>query len=303
MQKPGQNHISPISGRIVKGIGGFYTVVDETGKPYTAKPAGILRHRHLTPMVGDYVLIEKDNTQDGEYTLAEIRPRKNELVRPPVSNVDVGVIVAAFRDPAPNGLLVDEMLVSCEAQEIEPVLVITKKDLARPVDLKWIEDYEKTGYPVIVSEPGRWDDVANQLKEKIAGRTAFLAGPSGVGKSTLTNVLLGEQVMATGSLSKKLGRGRHTTRHVELLALPGGGWLLDTPGFSALNLNKQVEAEQLPDCFPEFPKGQCKFNDCRHQKEPGCAVREGVKTGRISKKRYDHYTQMLESLRKQKKYG
>ena len=281
-----QQSISPISGRIVKGIGGFYTVVDASGTAYTAKPAGILRHRRLTPMVGDYVQIEKDDNQDGEYTLTDIQPRKNELVRPPVSNVDVGIVAAAFRDPAPNGFLIDEMLVSCEAQDITPVLVFTKQDLARPKDIEWVEDYRKTGYSVILSQPDRWDEVAAELA-----------------KSTLTNALLGDEVMATGNLSRKLGRGRHTTRHVELLALPRGGWLLDTPGFSALNISKQVRTEQLADCFPEFPKGQCKFNDCCHQKEPGCAVREGVETGRISKNRYDHYIQMLETLRKQKKYG
>lgn len=295
--------ISPISGRIVKGIGGFYTVVDAAGTAYTAKPAGILRHRRLTPMVGDYVQIEKDDNQDGEYTLADIQPRKNELVRPPVSNVDVGIIVAALRDPAPNGFLIDEMLVSCEAQGIEPVLVFTKRDLARPEDIKGVADYQATPYPVILSEPDQWEKAAGELGRIIAGRSAFLAGPSGVGKSTLTNALLGDDVMATGGLSKKLGRGRHTTRHVELLALPQGGWLLDTPGFSALNIGKQVQTEQLADCFPEFPKGQCKFNDCRHQKEPGCAVREGVEAGRISQNRYDHYIQMFETLRKQKKYG
>lgn len=295
--------ISPISGRIVKGIGGFYTVVDASGLAYTAKPAGILRHRRLTPMVGDYVQIEKDDNQDGEYTLTDIQPRKNELVRPPVSNVDVGIVAAAFRDPAPNGFLIDEMLVSCEAQDIEPVLVFTKQDLARSKDIEWVEDYRKTGYPVILSQPDRWDEVAAELAALIDGRTAFLAGPSGVGKSTLINALLGDEVMATGNLSKKLGRGRHTTRHVELLALPQGGWLLDTPGFSALNISKQVQIKQLADCFPEFPKGQCRFNDCCHQKEPGCAVREGVEAGRISQNRYDHYIQMLETLRKQKKYG
>ncbi|MSS20071.1 ribosome small subunit-dependent GTPase A [Pseudoramibacter porci] len=295
--------ISPISGRIVKGIGGFYTVVDAAGMAYTAKPAGILRHRRLTPMVGDYVQIEKDDNQDGEYTLTDIQPRKNELVRPPVSNVDVGIIVAALRDPAPNGFLIDEMLVSCEAQGIEPVLVFTKRDLARPEDIKGVADYQATPYPVILSEPDQWEKAAGELGRIIAGRSAFLAGPSGVGKSTLTNALLGDDVMATGGLSKKLGRGRHTTRHVELLALPQGGWLLDTPGFSALNIGKQVQTEQLADCFPEFPKGQCKFNDCRHQKEPGCAVREGVEAGRISQNRYDHYIQMFETLRKQKKYG
>lgn len=295
--------ISPISGRIVKGIGGFYTVVDASGLAYTAKPAGILRHRRLTPMVGDYVQIEKDNNQDGEYTLTDIQPRKNELVRPPVSNVDVGIIVAAFRDPAPNGFLIDEMLVSCEAQDIEPVLVFTKRDLARPEDIKWVADYQATPYLVMFSEPDQWEKAADKLGQIIAGRSAFLAGPSGVGKSTLTNALLGDEVMATGNLSKKLGRGRHTTRHVELLALPQGGWLLDTPGFSALNISKQVQIKQLADCFPEFPKGQCRFNDCCHQKEPGCAVREGVEAGRISQNRYDHYIQMLETLRKQKKYG
>ena len=220
-----------------------------------------------------------------------------------MSNVDVGIVAAAFRDPAPNGFLIDEMLVSCEAQDIEPVLVFTKQDLARSKDIEWVEDYRKTGYPVILSQPARWDEVVNALAALIDGRTAFLAGPSGVGKSTLTNALLGDKVMATGDLSKKLGRGRHTTRHVELLALPSGGWLLDTPGFSALNISKQVQIKQLADCFPEFPKGQCRFNDCCHQKEPGCAVREGVEAGRISQNRYDHYIQMLETLRKQKKYG
>lgn len=291
---------TPISGRIVQGIGGFYTIEKSDGSRVTAKPVGILRHRRQTPVVGDWVTVEKDGAQDGEYALTAIAERKNVFVRPPVANVDLAVIVFALRNPRPNTLLLDKLLVACEAQGVAPMICFTKGDLAPQSDRAIVETYRKTPYPVVVHSPEAPADAA--LARHMAGKTVFLAGPSGVGKSTLTNRLCGGAVMATGELSAKLGRGRHTTRHVALLPLPGGGWILDTPGFSSLKLADTVTPETLRDYFPEFARGTCKFNDCLHLREPGCAVRAQLAAGELASSRYENYVALLEELKGRNRY-
>jgi ribosome biogenesis GTPase len=294
---------SPISGRIVKGVGGFYTVMTEAGQTVTAKPIGIFRHQHLTPTVGDQVEAVKEDAQDQYYAMTAIKPRRNLFVRPPVANVDTAIVTFALRAPKPNLLLIDKLLVACEVRGVTPVLCFTKADLAKPKDLEVADIYRKTPYTVVISagdSPEKIAAAAVQLKRVIGSRTAFFAGPSGVGKSTLTNALCGREIMDTGHLSKKLKRGKHTTRHVELLTLPDGGYLFDTPGFSSLRLDADMDDAMLREAFAEFPQGACKFADCRHVKEPGCAVREQVASGQIAKSRYEDYLTLLAQLENQK---
>lgn len=294
---------SPISGRIVKGIGGFYTVKTEDGQTVTAKPIGIFRHQHLTPTVGDFVEAVKEDEQDQYYAMSAIKPRKNLFVRPPVANVDTAIVTFALRAPKPNLLLIDKMLVACEVRGVAPVLCFTKADLAKPRDFDVIEIYRKTPYPIVVSAgdaPEKIQETAEKLKAFIGSGTAFFSGPSGVGKSTLTNALCGRDIMDTGHLSKKLKRGKHTTRHVELLTLPDGGYLFDTPGFSSLRLDDGIDEAMLREAFAEFPRGACKFADCRHVKEPGCAVREGMEAGRIAPSRYENYLALMDQLASRK---
>jgi ribosome biogenesis GTPase len=291
---------TPISGRIVQGIGGFYTIEKSDGGRVTAKPVGILRHNRQTPMVGDWVTVEKDGAQGGEYALTAIAERRNVFVRPPVANVDLAVIVFALRNPRPNTLLLDKLLIACEAQGVTPIICFTKGDLARKKDWDIVAIYRKTPYPVVVHSPEAPADAA--LARHMAGKTVFLAGPSGVGKSTLTNRLCGDAVMVTGELSAKLGRGKHTTRHVALLPLPGGGWILDTPGFSSLKLVGTVTPGTLRDYFPEFARGACKFGDCLHLKEPGCAVSAQLTAGEIAPSRYENYVALLGELKGRNRY-
>ncbi|MDD4507528.1 MAG: ribosome small subunit-dependent GTPase A [Eubacteriaceae bacterium] len=288
-----------ITGRIIKGIGGFYYIKSAGSSClYEAKPVGIFRHQHIVPTVGDLVDLEPEGEQ---YSLTAIHPRKNLFIRPPVANVDLAVIVFAFRNPRPNLLLLDKMLVACEARGVKPLICLTKRDLAQEKDLDILKIYQRTPYSVIMMTAGD-QETLQELQDCLKGKTAFLAGPSGVGKSTLTNALCGRQAMDTGALSEKLGRGKHTTRHVELMDLPGGGVLLDTPGFSSLKLEDALTPEELRDSFPEFARGLCRFKDCFHGAEPDCMVRRQLETGKIAEERYAHYQAMLEALRKRERY-
>lgn len=294
-----------LSGQIVRGVGGFYDVRLDAGEVVTAKPLGHFRHEHITPTVGDKVDIRQaavDDIHNAVHTITAVHPRKNSFVRPPVANVDVAIVTAALRNPKPNTLLIDKMLVACEVRAVRPILCFTKADLAKPEDRAVLDIYEKTPYPIVISDAAHFDQAAEKLSAAIGKGSAFFAGPSGVGKSTLTNALVGREAMATGGLSEKLGRGRHTTRHVELIALPSGGRLFDTPGFSSLRLDDRVDAAMLSDAFIEFPKGACKFADCRHVKEPGCAVRAKTCAGEIAQSRYDHYCALLKDIEMRRKF-
>lgn len=284
-----------IHGRIVKGIGGFYYVrPSDSLSLIECRARGIFRHQRIKPVVGDYVEVT-EKAGDGP-AISKIEERRNVFVRPPVANVDVALITFAAAEPAPNFLLLDKLLVASELHNVAPIICLTKTDLA---DAKTIEAimtiYAKTPYPVICLEHAN-DAGVQQISEQIAGKTAFLAGPSGVGKSTLANALC-QSSMQTGDISQKLRRGKHTTRHVELLDLANGGYLLDTPGFSSFKLDDAVEASELQDYFPEFEIGSCKFSSCVHQSEPGCAVKAQLASDQIAKSRYDNYLYLLEELK------
>ena len=261
------------TGLILKGIGGFY-YVKAGDTVYECKARGVFRRNAITPLVGDHVklLIEENQSP----VIAEILPRKNSLIRPPMANLDQLVLVAATCDPAPSTLVIDKIIAAAEDKGISPILVISKIDLEQA---QWLRDiYEPIGFPVVLVSSATGEGV-EQVKELLRGKITAFTGNSGVGKSSLLNQIDRRFCLETGEISRKLGRGRHTTRQVELFPLEGGGYVADTPGFSAIQMERYdvVHKEQLPYCFREFEPflDQCRFPSCSHTCEKGCAVLEG----------------------------
>ncbi len=284
-------------GRIRKGIGGFY-YVESDGRIYECRARGIFRKRKITPLPGDFVEFSLHEDEDGN--IDEILPRRNYLLRPAVANIDRLFIVASVVEPMPNYFIIDKTIAAAEDRSIEPVLVITKTDLAPADDFYSI--YRNCGFETVLfsSKTGQGEnEIRKILKE--AGVSAF-TGNSGVGKSSMINRLFPDFSLETGEISEKLGRGKHTTRSVELLALPDGGYVADTPGFSSLEFDRfdLIRKENLPFCFREFAPylGKCRFaSDCSHTIEPGCAVIEAVEKGEIHPSRHKSYVQMYNEVR------
>ena len=282
-------------GMIQKALSGFYYVKTDSGQLLECRAKGIFRKEGRSPLVGDRVVVENG-------VVSEIAPRKNEILRPPVANVDLAVMVVSATQPEPNLLVLDKLIAVCEWKKIKPVLVFTKSDLADCRELQ--ELYRKAGFSVFTSVPGQTDyeSLLLCMKDKLS----VFIGNSGVGKSTLMNSLMPELNLATAHISDKLGRGRHTTRHVELYELPIGGLVADTPGFSSVELDKygNIRPEELPECFREFSEytENCQFPDCSHRVEKGCAVLEAVRNGQISKSRHESYCQMAEDAGKIKEW-
>ncbi|WP_028782730.1 ribosome small subunit-dependent GTPase A [Thalassobacillus devorans] len=285
-------------GKITKALSGFYYVYSE-GKVYQCKGRGVFRKQKITPLVGDEVTFEADNQKEG-YVLS-IEKRKNELVRPPVANVDQALIMTSAKDPAFNPLLLDRFLVLVEANRIEPLIVISKVDGSKEeADIRTYQElYQQAGYTVLLTSKEK-DMALEEIQSHFTGKITVVAGQSGVGKSTLLNHLDPELEIETNEISESLGRGKHTTRHVELFEI-AGGLVADTPGFSSLEF-QELEEDQLPECFPEFREVQhlCKFRGCLHKKEPKCAVKAGVDHGEIASQRYENYLQFLEEIQTRK---
>ncbi len=290
-------------GKILKGVAGFYYVhVAESGI-YECKAKGIFRLENQKPLVGDDVIIDVLSESDMEGNITEILPRKSELLRPAVANVDQVLLVFAVTKPKPNINLLDRMLVRMERDAIPSIICFNKCDLAKEDDIPKLQDiYEKTAYPVRFITTQSRDDV-EMIKGFLAGKTTALAGPSGVGKSTLINQLSPEIQMETGEISKKIGRGRHTTRHAQLISLDEHSYLVDTPGFTSLTVD-DFEHEELASCFPEFAQyePQCRFRGCSHLNEPDCAVRAALEQNLISESRYHSYGLLYQELSEKNKY-
>lgn len=285
-----------IKGQIRKAISGFY-YVHADGETYQTRGRGNFRNRKITPLVGDQVLFESENKTDGY--LLEVMPRKNQLVRPPVANVDLGVVVTSLVEPNFSYNLLDRFLVTLEYESIDPVIFLTKTDLAsneQQID-EIKQTYETIGYPVIVPKYPR--DTAELIRYFPERLTVFM-GQSGAGKSTLLNQISPDLNLETGEISDSLGRGRHTTRHVELLPLYDG-LVADTPGFSSIDF-LTIETTELPKQFPEFvsASNHCRFRECMHAKEPGCEVKRQVETGEIAQTRYENYLQFLQEVENRK---
>ena len=292
-----------MQGKIVKGIAGFYYVHVAGSGVYECKAKGVFRKENIKPLVGDDVEIEVLDEKDMEGSITKILPRKNDLIRPAVANIDQALVVFAVTQPDPHFNLLDRFLVMMERKEISTVLCFNKTDIAEePLITELEQIYRGCGYPVLFTS-AREEENIGKLKDLLKGKTTAIAGPSGVGKSSLINLLQSEVKMETGSISRKIARGKHTTRHSELLVLGEDSYIMDTPGFSSLYVN-DFEKEELKYCFPEFApyEGRCRFNGCDHIHEPGCAVKAAVEDGKIHRVRYEDYTEMYRELKERKRY-
>lgn len=284
-------------GVIIRALSGFYDV--DTGEgTVRCRARGKLRKERVTPLVGDRVQFQMSG--DSGY-VQEILPRKNSFIRPAVANVDVLVMMASQVNPVTEPFLIDRVAAIAAQQQVELILVINKCDLD-PAD-RLYEIYRNTGVTVLRLSAVTGDGV-EALRARLSGKLAAFTGNSGVGKSSLLNILYPEAQMATGDVSEKLGRGRHTTRHVELFTLPDGTRIMDTPGFSAFDTDQMDlgTPENLALAFPEFAPylGRCRFDDCAHVKEAGCAVLEALEEGKIQKSRHDSYVRLYTQIKEQK---
>ena len=292
-----------MQGKIIKGIAGFYYVhVVESGI-YECKARGVFRKDKKKPLVGDNVKIEVLDGAEKTGNIVDILPRKNELIRPAVANIDQALVVFAVTEPKPHFNLLDRFLIMMESKDIPVVLCFNKKDIAGQHELAELEEvYRVCGYPLLLISAKEQENI-EQVRAVLKGKTTAVAGPSGVGKSSLINLLQSEIQMETGSISKKIARGKHTTRHSELIAVDEDSYIMDTPGFSSLYVN-EFEKEELKYYFREFApyEGQCRFNGCDHVHEPGCAVKEAVEGGKIQCIRYEDYLEMYRELKDKKRY-
>lgn len=291
-----------IQGRIIRGIAGFYYVWTEDETVWECKAKGSFRKEGIKPLVGDFVRIEILDEQAGTANIVDILTRSNFLIRPAMANVDQALLLFALKSPDPDGTLLDRFLISMSRQNIPVILCFNKQDLAADEEIAdWKETYEAAGYRVLVisaHEEGARQVLVNALQ----GKTTVIAGPSGAGKSTVTNLIQNQIFMETGEISRKLKRGRHTTRRAELIRIDEGTWFADTPGFTSMEI-PDMPKEELQDCFPEFAPylGGCRFLGCAHMAEPDCAVKEAVEEGRISGVRYERYRRFYEELKSREK--
>ncbi|MDO4489935.1 MAG: ribosome small subunit-dependent GTPase A [Lachnospiraceae bacterium] len=292
-----------MNGKIIKGIAGFYYVdVVESGI-YECKAKGIFRKKGQKPLVGDEVRIQVLDEETKTANIVELLPRKNELIRPAVANIDQAIVIFALKDPEPNRALLDRFLVMMEHVGVPVTICFNKCDLGHEEDLEyWRRVYEHTGYSVLFCTALE-EEGTERIRTLLEGKTTVVAGPSGVGKSTITNLMQTEIRMETGEISRKLQRGKHTTRHSQLIPISEGTYLVDTPGFTSL-YTADMEKEQLKYCFPEFAEyeGECRFQGCVHVSEPGCAVKAALREGRISQERYENYQMFYEELREKRRY-
>ncbi|MEK5425555.1 ribosome small subunit-dependent GTPase A [Cytobacillus sp. FSL R7-0680] len=288
-------------GKIIKALSGFYYVLNKDKEIIQCRGRGVFRKNKITPLVGDEVHYQAENDKEG-YIL-EVKKRKNELIRPPIANVDQAFLIFSSVEPTFSTALLDRFLVLVESNHITPIICITKMDLASKEEQEtlavYADNYRKAGYKVVLTSSETAEGIED-LYPFITGEISVFAGQSGVGKSSLLNVLRPDLQLKTDDISSHLGRGKHTTRHVELIEI-NGGLVADTPGFSSLEFT-EIEQEDLQNYFPDIQElsSSCKFRGCMHLKEPKCAVKQAIESGDLPSYRYEHYITFIDEIRDRK---
>lgn len=292
-----------MEGKIIRGIAGFYYVHTDSMGIFECKAKGVFRNKNEKPLVGDNVSLDILDKEQMTGNITKILPRKNSLIRPAVANTDQAVIIFAASYPEPDLNLLDRFLLMMAMQEIPVAVCFNKSDDAEETFLSQLAgNYKNSGCRVFLTSATTGSGI-KEFKESLAGKTTVLAGPSGVGKSSVINQLFPEASMAVGDISSKIKRGKHTTRHSELFGLGGGTYIMDTPGFTSLRL-PDAKKEEIREYYPEFQDyaGECRFKGCVHINEPGCAVKEAATKGEIPESRYNNYKQFYEEIRQIRKY-
>lgn len=299
-----------MQGKIIKGVGGFYYIHLPDNRIFECKAKGAFRKDGIKPAVGDNVDIDIISEEALTGNMISILPRSNKLIRPAVANVDQAVIIFALSNPEPNYNLLDRFLIMMDTQDVNTIICLNKSDLVDENKANTIKEiYESCGYEVIITSTYSRDQLDGSsdgiliLKELLKGKTTVFAGPSGVGKSSLLNVFSPENRMETGAISEKIKRGKHTTRHSELICVGVDTFIMDTPGFSSLFV-EDIEPEELKNYYNEFDKhsDSCKFNGCVHINEPNCGIKDALEKGAISSLRYDNYKQLYEELKNKRRW-
>lgn len=291
-----------MQGRIIRGIGGFYYVYVSGKGILECKAKGVFRKNKLKPLVGDFVEVSL-LSEEGKGNIDQVLERKNELIRPAVANIDQALVIFSMTGPEPNLNLLDRFLIMMQQKEIPGILVFNKCDLVGEEQRERLRSvYEKSGCKILFVSAKKQQGIG-EIKELLEKKTTTVAGPSGVGKSSLINLLQSSVNMETGSISEKIQRGKHTTRHAEFIFMGEDSYILDTPGFSSLAVF-DMEKEELEQYYPEFEeyKENCRFHGCSHTHEPGCRIKEAVEEGNINKERYHNYLLIYEELKNKKKY-
>ncbi len=289
-------------GRIIKGIAGFYYVYADDGNTYECKAKGIFRKDRLKPMVGDEVTADILDENEHTGNITGILPRRNILIRPAAANVDQALIVFALTHPEPNYIMLDKLLLQFSIQNVRAVIVFNKEDLVKDSDKEKVSGiYVKSGADLLFTCATKNQGI-DELRSVLRGRLSCVAGPSGVGKSSLINCLQNEVKAETGDISRKAERGKHTTRHSEIIPISDDTFIMDTPGFSSFDVLID-DPETLKDHYEEFISYTgCRFQPCSHTHEPDCMVKEAVERGQISRERYDNYMLIYSELKNLRRY-